>query len=50
MTVKNLALVFAPTLMRDRDSSRDFTDMSYTNATMEYFITYAHELFLEEDR
>ncbi|KAI8140984.1 hypothetical protein BJV82DRAFT_184579 [Fennellomyces sp. T-0311] len=50
MTIKNLSLVFAPTLMRDRDSARDFTDMSYTNATMEYFITYAHELFVEDER
>ncbi|KAI7851738.1 hypothetical protein BDC45DRAFT_514915 [Circinella umbellata] len=48
MTIKNLSLVFAPTLMRDRDSTRDFTDMSYTNATMEYLITYAHEIFIDE--
>ena len=50
MTIKNLSLVFAPTLMRDRDSTRDFTDMSYTNATMEYLITYAHEIFIEEEQ
>ncbi|KAI9272969.1 hypothetical protein BDA99DRAFT_280390 [Phascolomyces articulosus] len=47
MTVKNLSLVFAPTLMRDRDSTRDFMDMSYTNATMEFLITNAHEVFIE---
>lgn len=45
MTVKNLALVFGPTLMRDRDPNRDFLDMSYKNAVVEYFILNAHSLF-----
>lgn len=45
MTVKNLALVFGPTLMRDTDSNRDFLDMSYKNATMEYLILNSKELF-----
>lgn len=45
MTVKNLAMVFAPTLMRDKDSTRDFLDMSYKNAVIEYLITNAYELF-----
>lgn len=45
MTVKNLALVFGPTLMRDRDPNRDFLDMSYKNAVVEYLILNAHSLF-----
>ncbi|KAI9024286.1 hypothetical protein CLU79DRAFT_99811 [Phycomyces nitens] len=46
MTTKNLAMVFAPTLMRDRDASRDFSDMSYKNATMDFVIDRAFELFV----
>ncbi|OAD70810.1 hypothetical protein PHYBLDRAFT_114856 [Phycomyces blakesleeanus NRRL 1555(-)] len=46
MTTKNLAMVFAPTLMRDRDSSRDFLDMSYKNATMDFVIDRAFEIFV----
>ncbi|KAI9319641.1 hypothetical protein BX666DRAFT_1853030 [Dichotomocladium elegans] len=45
MTSKNLALVFAPTIIRDKDSSRDLLDMSYTNALMEYLISSANDLF-----
>ncbi|KAI7862063.1 hypothetical protein BDF14DRAFT_1886487 [Spinellus fusiger] len=46
MTTKNLAMVFAPTLMRDKDASRDFLDMSYKNATMDFVIGNAFELFV----
>ncbi|KAI7879869.1 RhoGAP-domain-containing protein [Lichtheimia hyalospora FSU 10163] len=49
MTSKNLALVFAPTLIRGEDSSRELLDMSYTNALMEYLISSAHELFVDDD-
>ncbi|KAI9497459.1 hypothetical protein BDB00DRAFT_868497 [Zychaea mexicana] len=45
MTTKNLAVVFAPTLMRDHDATRDLLDMSYKNATLEYLINQAMELF-----
>ncbi|KAI9266913.1 hypothetical protein BDA99DRAFT_558939 [Phascolomyces articulosus] len=45
MTTKNLAVVFAPTLMRDQDGARDLLDMSYKNATLEYLINQAMELF-----
>lgn len=48
MTSKNLALVFAPTLIRGEDSSRELLDMSYTNALMEYLISSAHELFVDD--
>jgi ribosomal 50S subunit-associated protein YjgA (DUF615 family) len=45
MTVKNLSMVFAPTLMRHSDPSRDFLDISYKNATIEYVLLHTSELF-----
>lgn len=45
MTVKNLSMVFAPTLMRHSDPSRDFLDISYKNATIEYILLHSTELF-----
>ncbi|KAI8976218.1 hypothetical protein BDB01DRAFT_803775 [Pilobolus umbonatus] len=45
MSIKNLAMVFAPTLMRHTDPSRDFLDISYKNATIEYLLTHTAELF-----
>lgn len=45
MTIKNLAMVFAPTLMRHSDPSRDFLDISYKNATIEYILAHTSKLF-----
>ncbi|PHZ17448.1 RhoGAP-domain-containing protein [Rhizopus microsporus ATCC 52813] len=45
MTIKNLAMVFAPTLMRHQDPSRDFLDISYKNAVVEYLLLHTSELF-----
>lgn len=45
MTAKNLAMVFAPTLMRHIDPSRDFLDISYKNATIEYILLHTEQLF-----
>ncbi|CEP09677.1 hypothetical protein [Parasitella parasitica] len=45
MSVKNLAMVFAPTLMRHSDTSKDFLDISYKNATIEYLLLHKSELF-----
>lgn len=45
MTTKNLAMVFAPTLMRDREGTRELHDMGYKNAAIEYLINQAQELF-----
>ncbi|KAF7725555.1 hypothetical protein EC973_009510 [Apophysomyces ossiformis] len=45
MTSKNLAVVFGPTLLRDRDATRDLLDMSYKNAVVDYLINQALVLF-----
>ncbi|RCH80076.1 hypothetical protein CU098_005683, partial [Rhizopus stolonifer] len=47
MSIKNLAMVFAPTLMRHNDPSRDFLDISYKNATIEYILLHLSELIPE---
>ncbi|KAI8086687.1 uncharacterized protein BX664DRAFT_336509 [Halteromyces radiatus] len=47
MTTKNLAMVFGPTLLRDKDASRDLVDMSYKNATIEYIINHTQLLFAD---
>ncbi|KAI8073872.1 hypothetical protein BC940DRAFT_267047 [Gongronella butleri] len=47
MTVKNLAMVFGPTLMRDREAARDLVDMSSKNAVIEYHITHFSSLFTD---
>ncbi|KAI8329774.1 hypothetical protein EDC96DRAFT_529135 [Choanephora cucurbitarum] len=44
MSIKNLAMVFAPTLMRHPDPSRDFLDISYKNATIEFILFHLTEL------
>jgi hypothetical protein len=38
-------MVFAPTLMRHNDASKDFLDMSYKNAAVEFILTNTSELF-----
>ncbi|KAI7865172.1 hypothetical protein BDF14DRAFT_1827946 [Spinellus fusiger] len=45
MTTKNLAMVFGPTLMNDKDSSRNLLDMNYKNAAIEFIISQAFKLF-----
>ncbi|CAO3591494.1 unnamed protein product [Absidia cylindrospora] len=45
MTLKNLAMVFGPTLMRDQDTSRDLIDLGLRNATVEYLLTHVFDLF-----
>ncbi|CAO3587359.1 unnamed protein product [Absidia cylindrospora] len=47
MTTKNLAMVFGPTLLRDKDATRDLLDMSYKNATIEYIINHTQLLFAD---
>jgi hypothetical protein len=45
MTTKNLAMVFGPTLLHDKDATRDLLDMSYKNATIEFIINHTPLLF-----
>lgn len=45
MTAKNLAMVFAPTLMRHMDQAKDFLDISYKNATIEFILLHTEQLF-----
>ncbi|KAI9255487.1 hypothetical protein BY458DRAFT_520154 [Sporodiniella umbellata] len=45
MTIKNMSMIFAPTLMRHQDPSRDFLDMSYKNAAVEYLLLHTADLF-----
>ncbi|KAG1613724.1 hypothetical protein G6F46_007487 [Rhizopus delemar] len=44
MTIKSLSMVFAPTLMRHQDPSRDFLDISYKNAIVEYLLLNTSKL------
>jgi len=45
MTPKNLAVVFAPTIMRDHSLEREMTDMHAKNAAVQYVIENSHEIF-----
>ncbi|KAI8330427.1 hypothetical protein BC941DRAFT_440463 [Chlamydoabsidia padenii] len=47
MTTKNLAMVFGPTLLHDKDATRDLLDMSYKNATIEFIINHTPLLFTD---
>jgi hypothetical protein len=45
MTPKNLAVVFAPTIMRDTDIGREMTDMQARNDVVQFIIENSHEIF-----
>lgn len=45
MTPKNLAVVFAPTIMRDTSLEREMTDMHAKNSAVQYVIENSHEIF-----
>ncbi|KAI9283384.1 hypothetical protein BY458DRAFT_496368 [Sporodiniella umbellata] len=44
MTVKSLSMIFAPTLMRHQDPSRDFIDMSSKNSVVEHMLLNTADL------
>ncbi|KAK9763624.1 Rho-type gtpase-activating protein [Basidiobolus ranarum] len=48
MSIKNLAVVFGPTLMRNPDPSQEFYDTAGKNAVVEYLLCCAEDLFEEE--
>jgi hypothetical protein len=45
MTPKNLAVVFAPTIMRDHSLEREMTDMHSKNNAVQFVIENSHEIF-----
>ncbi|KAI9323574.1 hypothetical protein BX666DRAFT_1847422 [Dichotomocladium elegans] len=47
MTSKNLAVIFGPTLMRNRDESGDLLDMNCKISTVDFIISHFSTLFAE---
>jgi len=45
MTPKNLAVVFAPTIMRDNSLEREMSDMHAKNSAVQFIIENSHEIF-----
>ena len=45
MNAKNIAVVFAPTIMRDLDIEREMTDMQARNDVVEFMIDHSEEIF-----
>ncbi|KAL7628090.1 Rho-type gtpase-activating protein [Parahypoxylon ruwenzoriense] len=45
MTPKNLAVVFAPTIMRDTNIEREMTDMHAKNIAVQFMIENTHNIF-----
>ncbi|KAK7956266.1 Rho-type GTPase-activating protein 4 [Apiospora aurea] len=48
MSPKNLAVVFAPTIMRDRTIEREMTDMHAKNLAVQFIIENSHIIFSED--
>ncbi|KAI0893861.1 RhoGAP-domain-containing protein [Annulohypoxylon nitens] len=46
MTPKNLAVVFAPTIMRDHTIEREMTDMHAKNLAVQFIIENTHNIFI----
>jgi len=47
MTPKNLAVVFAPTIMRDTSLEKEMTDMHAKNLAVQFMIEKSHLIFTE---
>ncbi len=47
MPPKNLAVVFAPTLMRDLNIEREMTDMHAKNLAVQFMIEHSQTIFTE---
>lgn len=48
MSPKNLAVVFAPTIMRDKNIEREMTDMHAKNIAVQFIIENSHTIFSED--
>ncbi|KAH8681150.1 hypothetical protein BX600DRAFT_376183 [Xylariales sp. PMI_506] len=48
MSPKNLAVVFAPTIMRDKTIEREMTDMHSKNIAVQFIIENSHTIFSED--
>ena len=47
MDTRNLAVVFAPTIMRDHSLEREMTDMHAKNLAVQFLIENSHTIFGE---
>lgn len=47
MSPKNLAVVFAPTIMRDHSLEREMTDMHAKNLAVQFIIEHAEGIFID---
>lgn len=47
MSPKNLAVVFAPTIMRDHSLEKEMTDMHAKNLAVQFLIEHSHVIFGE---
>lgn len=47
MSPKNLAVVFAPTIMRDLSIEKEMTDMHSKNVAVQYIIEHSSTIFSE---
>jgi hypothetical protein len=45
MSPKNLAVVFAPTIMRDQSIEKEMTDMHSKNIAVQYIIEHSDTIF-----
>jgi hypothetical protein len=48
MTSKNLAVIFGPTLLRNKDENRDLLEMSYKIGVIEFILNNVDKLFVIE--
>lgn len=48
MSPKNLAVVFAPTIMRDKTIEREMTDMHAKNTAVQFIIENSAIIFSED--
>jgi Rho-type GTPase-activating protein 1/2 len=47
MSPKNLAVVFAPTIMRDTSLEREMSDMHSKNLAVQFIVENSHTIFTD---